>query len=53
MATSNATLTDSHLTLPVKRLIKRAPLFVEAGVSVKQAAQVMQERPRRLHAHRQ
>ncbi|MDP9128775.1 MAG: cyclic nucleotide-binding protein, partial [Candidatus Binatota bacterium] len=42
MATSNATLTDSHLALPVKHLIKRAPLFVEAGVSVKQAAQAMQ-----------
>ena len=43
MATSNATLTDSHLALPVKHLIKRAPLFVDASVSVKQAAQVMQE----------
>ncbi|MGZ8485146.1 MAG: DUF294 nucleotidyltransferase-like domain-containing protein [Candidatus Binatia bacterium] len=42
MATSNLTLTDSQLALPVKHLIKRAPLFVDASVSVKQAAQAMQ-----------
>jgi CBS domain-containing protein len=42
MATSNITFTDSHLAQPVKHLIKRAPLFVDASVSVKQAAQAMQ-----------
>ncbi len=42
MATSDRTITDSHLALPVKHLIKRAPLFVDASVSVKQAAQAMQ-----------
>jgi len=43
MATSSTILTDSHLALPVKHLIKRAPLFVDACVSVKQAAQAMQD----------
>ena len=43
MATSTINITDSHLALPVKHLIKRAPLFVDAGVSVKQAAQAMQD----------
>lgn len=42
MATSNITINDSNLALPVKHLIKGAPLFVDAGVSVKQAAQAMQ-----------
>ena len=43
MATSTINITESHLALPVKHLIKRAPLFVDAGVSVKQAAQAMQD----------
>lgn len=39
-----ATLTtnDSTLALPIKHLIKRAPLSVDAGVNVAQAAQAMQ-----------
>jgi len=42
MANSNTTLDDSTLALPVKHLIKRAPLFVDAGISIAQAAQAMQ-----------
>jgi CBS domain-containing protein len=42
MANINTTNSDSTLALPVKQLIKRAPLFVDASVSVKQAAQAMQ-----------
>jgi CBS domain-containing protein len=34
---------DSPLVVPVKQLIKRAPLFVDAGASVAQAAQAMQQ----------
>ena len=43
MANINTTISDSTLALPVKHLIKRAPLFVDASVSVKQAAQAMQD----------
>lgn len=42
MANSNTTLADTNLALPVKHLIKRAPLYVNAGVSVAEAAQTMQ-----------
>ena len=42
MANSNTTLADTNLALPVKHLIKRAPLYVNAGVSVAAAAQTMQ-----------
>ena len=43
MANINTTISDTTLALPVKHLIKRAPLFVDASVSVKQAAQAMQD----------
>ena len=42
MANSNSTLDNSTLALPVKHLVKRAPLYVEASASVAQAAQAMQ-----------
>lgn len=34
---------DSYLALAVKQLIKRPPVFIEAGATVAQAAQAMQE----------
>src|SRR5512134_1081508 len=37
-----APLTDVNFALPVKSLIKRAPLFIDPGASVVQAAQAMQ-----------
>ena len=43
MVNINTTISDSTLALPVKHLIKRAPRFVDASVSVKQAAQAMQD----------
>ena len=42
MANSNTTLDNSTLALPVKHLVKRAPLWVEASATVAQAAQAMQ-----------
>lgn len=43
MANSNTLLNDPTLTLPVKHLIKRVPLFVAEAASVAQAAQAMQQ----------
>jgi len=43
MANINTAISDTTLALPVKHLIKRAPRFVDASVSVKQAAQAMQD----------
>lgn len=42
MAKFTPPLSDSNLALPVKQLIKRAPLFVEASATVAAAAQAMQ-----------
>jgi CBS domain-containing protein len=42
MANSNSTLDNSTLALPVRHLVKRAPLYVEARATVAEAAQAMQ-----------
>ena len=42
MALSNTLTEPATLTLPIKYLVKRAPLFIDAGLSVAQAAQAMQ-----------
>lgn len=42
MANSTPPLSDSNLALPVKQLIKGAPLFVEASATIAAAAQTMQ-----------
>ena len=42
MANFTSPLSDATLGLPVKNLIKRAPLFVQAGATVAEAAQAMQ-----------
>ena len=42
MALSNTLTEPATLTLPIKYLVKRAPLFIDAALSVAQAAQAMQ-----------
>jgi CBS domain-containing protein len=42
MAPEKSLLVDSSYTLPVKQLIKRAPIFVAADATVAEAAQAMQ-----------
>ena len=43
MAKFSLPLTEANLALPVKNLVKRAPLFVHSGATVAQAAMAMQE----------
>jgi CBS domain-containing protein len=42
MADSNTLGESATLALPIKSLVKRAPLFIDAGVTVAQAAHAMQ-----------
>ena len=42
MATDKLPLANANLALPVKRLVRRAPLFIEPGATIAQAAQAMQ-----------